>query len=63
MRLMKLPEVTATTGLGRSSIYERIAQGVFPRPVPLGGRAVAWVSTEIDDWIMARIEARDAVQG
>jgi len=62
MKLMRLPEVTATAGLGRSAIYERIAEGTFPKPVSLGGRAVAWVSDEIENWIMARIEERDAAK-
>lgn len=61
MKLMRLPEVMAKTGLGRSAIYERIAEGTFPKPVSLGGRAVAWVSDEVEAWIMARIEERDAV--
>ena len=38
MRFMRLTEVIKDTGLGRSSIYKRIAQGEFPKPVPLGGR-------------------------
>ena len=60
VKLMRLPEVSDTTGLGRSAIYERIAEGTFPKQVPLGGRAVAWVSDEIYAWIAARIEERDA---
>ena len=59
MRLMRLTEVIKDTGLGRSSIYKRIAQGEFPKPVPLGGRAVGWVSDEIEAWILERIEERD----
>lgn len=60
MRIMRLSEVISTTGLCRSSIYQMIAEGKFPGSVSLGGRAVGWVSTEIEDWIMARIEERDA---
>jgi len=59
MRFMRLTEVIKDTGLGRSSIYKRIAQGEFPKPVPLGGRAVGWVSDEIEAWILERIEERD----
>jgi len=59
MRFMRLTEVIRDTGLGRSSIYKRIAQGEFPKPVPLGGRAVGWVSDEIEAWILERIEERD----
>jgi prophage regulatory protein len=48
------------TGLGRSSIYQFIADGHFPKPVPLGGgRAVGWVAGEIEAWIVARIKERD----
>lgn len=39
MRIMRLKEVMDTTGLGRSYIYKLIADGVFPKPVPLGARA------------------------
>ena len=59
MRFMRLTEVIRDTGLGRSSIYKRIAQGEFPKPVPLGGRAVGWVSDEVEAWILERIEERD----
>jgi prophage regulatory protein len=59
MRFMRLTEVIRDTGLGRSSIYKRIAEGVFPKPVPLGGRTVGWVSDEIEAWILERIEERD----
>lgn len=60
MRIMRLKEVMSNTGLGRSSIYKYIAEGQFPKPVPLTDRAVGWVDGEVDEWIMARIEQRDA---
>tara|TARA_B100000676_G_scaffold313222_1_gene392432 strand:- start:1945 stop:2142 length:198 start_codon:yes stop_codon:yes gene_type:complete len=62
MRLIRLAEVMKNTGLGRSSIYKRIAEGEFPKPVPLGGRAVGWVSDEIETWILERIEERDSLE-
>ena len=56
--LLRLPQVKARTGLSRSTIYLRIAQGSFPRPVRLGGaRAVGWVEAHVDTWIARRIEA------
>jgi prophage regulatory protein len=39
-----------------------IASGEFPRPYSLGARAVAWLESEIDDWIDSRIEAAKAVR-
>ena len=55
LQLLRLPAVKARCGLGRSSIYNRIAEGTFPAPVSLGARAVAWPSTAIDAWIADRI--------
>ena len=54
---MRLPEVKRTTGLSRSTIYLRIAQGNFPKPVNLGGRAVGWLDIEIREWLQLRIDA------
>ena len=46
------------TGLSRSTIYARIAEGAFPRPIDLGGgRAVGWIESEIDAWLQARIDS------
>ena len=55
IRILRLPEVMERTGLSRSTIYLRIEQGRFPRPVPLGGRAVGWIEAEIDAWLRDRI--------
>ena len=63
MQLMRLKEVMAATGLGRSTLYKYIAAGQFPEPVALGGRSVAWVADEVDEWILARIAERDAKAG
>jgi len=62
-RLLRLPAVIAATGLQRSTIYDGIRGGTFPKPVMLGGRTVAWVGAEIEQWISARIAARDAKAG
>jgi prophage regulatory protein len=59
-RLLTRSEVEARVGLKRSAIYERMAAGVFPRPVPDElSRAVRWVESEIDAYVAARIEARN----
>ena len=54
-RFLRLPEVMARTGLSRSTIYVRLEQGRFPRPVSLGGRAVGWIDSEIDEWMSNRV--------
>jgi prophage regulatory protein len=54
--IVRRPQVEARVGLRRSTIYQRMADGDFPRPVRLGGRAVGWLSTEIDHWINQQVE-------
>jgi prophage regulatory protein len=54
-QILRLPQVKAQTGLSRSSIYLRIAEGSFPKQVNLGGRAVGWDSNSIQDWIKDRL--------
>lgn len=55
--ILRLPAVKARTGLSRSTIYLRIAEGKFPRPISLGPRAVGWVEGEVIEWIGQRIAA------
>ncbi len=54
-RLIRLKEVQNRVGLGRSTIYRWMAEGNFPKPVRLGGHAVAWVLEDIDRWVSQRI--------
>ena len=55
--ILRLPEVKRSTGLSRSTIYLRVAEGKFPKPVCLGGRAVGWLEEEVQDWLQNRIDA------
>lgn len=57
MRLLRLAEVIVMTGLSRSTIYELIAAGVFPRPIRIGARAVRWYEQEVLDYIGSRPRA------
>ncbi len=61
MRFLRLKEVMSLTGLGRSTIYKFMADETdFPKSVPLGGRAVAWVESEIEEWMESRLSMRDS---
>ena len=60
MRFLRLKDVMSLTGLGRSTIYKFMADETdFPKSVPLGGRAVAWVESEIEEWMESRLSLRD----
>ncbi|EAS1727465.1 AlpA family transcriptional regulator [Salmonella enterica] len=60
---IRLPEAKRRTGYGKAWIYKLIAQGRFPAPVKIGSRAVAFVESEVDEWITERIAARDKKAG
>lgn len=49
-KLMRLDSVLARTALGKTFVYELIAEGAFPAPVKVG-RSSRWREEEIDDWI------------
>lgn len=61
-RLIKMPEVMHRTGYGKAWIYRLISHGKFPASVKIGTRAIAFVESEVDDWINQRIaESRKEV--
>lgn len=47
----RLSDVMRITALSRSTIYRRVAEGRFPAPVHLGGRASAWQCVSLQQWI------------
>ena len=61
--ILKRREVEALTGLSRSSIYRLAAASQFPKPIPLGPRAVGWRADEIVNWIEQRTAERDGAVG
>lgn len=57
VRLLRRREVEAMTRLSRSTIYELMARGDFPRPVRIGQRAVAWREDTVSAWISSLRQA------
>jgi prophage regulatory protein len=56
--ILRLPDVKTATGLSRSTLYLRIADGVFTHPVSLGGRAVGWPANEVGALNASRIAGK-----
>ena len=54
-RFLRLADVRNRVPYSRSTIYQLIAQDKFPKPISLGARAVAWLESDIDEWIAARV--------
>jgi prophage regulatory protein len=53
--LLRLAKVMDMTGMGRSTLYSRIRQGLMPPPVKLGERCVAWPEHEVSAINAARM--------
>lgn len=56
--IYRLPAVKSESGLSRSTIYLRIAQGLWTKPVSLGARAVGWPAGEVAALNAARIAGK-----
>ena len=59
LSILRRKQVEKRTGLSRSTIYLRIQEGAFPKPVNLGARAVGWLENEIEAWLAERVEIRN----
>ncbi len=60
-KLIRIRSVIELTGLSKSYIYALADRGLFPKNIQLvpGGTSVAWVKSEIKEWIESRIQERD----
>ncbi len=52
--ILRLPQVIERTGLARSTIYLKIEQDSFPKPVSIGERSVGWLESDVEAWIDER---------
>jgi len=50
-------EFEATTGLSKSTIYNRIAAGAFPNHIPISPRILVWVKSDIKNWTAEQVSA------
>jgi prophage regulatory protein len=57
-KIHRLPAVKSQSGLSRSTIYLRIDQRLWTKPISLGGRAVGWPENEVDAINAARISGK-----
>lgn len=54
-RVLRLPDVKRASGMSRSTIYLRVSEGLYPRPLQLGPRMVGWLETEVAAVTAARV--------
>jgi prophage regulatory protein len=57
LRMLRLAQVRAMTGLGKTKIYELQAEGSFPMRIKITGHSVAWIEDEVQEWLARRVES------
>lgn len=62
-RFITLEEVLDRVCISRTHLYRLINGGQFPKQVPLGPYKIAFLESEVEDWITARLKARDMGEG
>ncbi len=50
-RVLRIRDVAAMTGLSRATIYRKMAEKTFPRPVKPTDQTVGWREQDVADWI------------
>ena len=50
-RIIRLKTVLARTGLSRSTIYRKIAEGTFPARLRISANGAGWHESEINRWV------------
>jgi prophage regulatory protein len=59
--IFKLRELCARIQLSKSTVYLEIQRGNFPPPIKLTQKTNAWLESDIDTWLKAKIDAARAL--
>ncbi|RYY77954.1 MAG: AlpA family phage regulatory protein [Moraxellaceae bacterium] len=63
-RIIRLPQLVQRSGLARSTIYDRMNpkspryDETFPKKLNLGGSAVGWLESEVEQWLSSWAQQR-----
>ena len=57
-RIIRLKTVLARTGLSRSTIYRKIAEGTFPPQIKISVNRTGWHESDINRWIADPVSLR-----
>ena len=57
LRLLRIADVSKKTTLGKSTIWLKMGQGLFPKPTKLSPAINVWKESDIDSWIASCFES------
>ncbi|AWM79337.1 hypothetical protein DKL61_02610 [Gammaproteobacteria bacterium ESL0073] len=61
LRVLRIQQVAEKLSIGKSTIYDWLKPNsprydeTFPKPFKLGGKAIGWLSSEVDAWLLNRV--------
>ncbi|MCV6588316.1 MAG: AlpA family transcriptional regulator [Marinobacterium sp.] len=58
-QLIRRKDLLLQIGFTESMLYEQVTAGTFPKPIKIGPKAVAWLESEVNEWLNQRIALRD----
>ena len=58
-RILKVKQVAEEINVSVPQVYKLVSLGRFPKPIKLGERGSGWLTSEIDDWLQSKVDARD----
>ncbi|MFT4129091.1 helix-turn-helix transcriptional regulator [Labrys sp. (in: a-proteobacteria)] len=61
-RIIRLKTVQARTGLSRSTIYRKMAEGTFPGQLRISTNGAGWHEAEINRWVADPVSWRPKVE-
>ena len=60
--ILRAKDVVELVGVSKNTIHNWINQGIFPKPIKLGPRAVGWRSEQIEDWLHERAKLEEGYE-
>lgn len=59
-KFLRLADVQSRVPYSKSNLYRLMAEKKFPQRFKIGAKSVAWLESDIDDWIASRVSESPA---
>ena len=59
IHFLRLPEIPRRVPYSEAHIWRLEKAGKFPRRVRIGANRIAWVESEVNNWVSSKLQERD----